>query len=161
MQKVVKCRFKTIFVLILLLFVFFYIVPTPNVSISPTNTQILGQSLTLHCKVITVRGITTRVDIMWRSGGTNLRRNYDVSSTTMNNSLVYTGTYTISLLSTADDGRVIHCEVEINDASPSVVANESITLDVTSEYISKHYYNMHTNCHCSVIHQLHIIIYFL
>ena len=161
MQEVVKCRFETIFALILLLFVFLYIVPTPNVSISLTNTQILGQSLTLHCEVTTVRGITTNVNIVWRSNGETLRRNYDVSSTTGNNSLVYTDTYTISLLSSTDDGRVINCEVVIDGASPSVVANENITLDVTSEYINKHYYNVHTNCYCSIIHQLCIIIYFI
>ena len=67
---------------------------------------------------------------MWSSDGTVLRRMNDVSSTTMDNSLVY---YIISPLSTTDEGRVIQCEVMIN-ASPSVMANDSITLDVTGEY---------------------------
>ena len=111
----------------------FITVPTPTVSVTAPNTQTVGQSLTLQCEVITVRGITsdTSVNIVW-SDGTVLRRMNDVSSTTMGNSLVYTDSYTISQLSTTDEGRVIQCEVVIN-ASPSVMASGTITLDVTGE----------------------------
>ena len=109
-------------------------VPTPNVSVTAPNTQTVGQSLTLQCEVTTVRGITSRVDIVWRSSnGTQLERMNNVSSTTMDNSLVYTHSYTISQLSTTADGRVIQCEVVIN-TSPSVMATDSITLNVTGEY---------------------------
>ena len=107
-------------------------VPTPTVNATAPNTQTVGQPLTLQCEVTTVRGITSRVDIVWSSDGTELERMNNVSSTTMNNSLVYTNFYTISQLSTNDDDRVIHCEVVIN-ASPSVMASDSITLDVTGK----------------------------
>ena len=100
--------------------------------VNAPNTQTVGQSLTLQCEVTTVRGITSRVDIVWSSDGTVLRRMNNVSSTTMDNSLVYTDSYTISQLSTTDDGRVIQCEVVIN-TSPSVMASDSITLDVTGK----------------------------
>ena len=106
------------------------IVPTPTVSVTAPNTQTVGQSLTLQCEVTTVRGITSRVDIVWSSGGTELERMNGVSSTTMENLLVYTDSYTISQLSTTDEGRVIQCEVVINASSP-VMANDNITLDVT------------------------------
>ena len=53
----------------------------------------------------------------------------------MSDSLVYTDSYIISLLSTTDEGRVIQCEVVIN-ASPSVMASDSITLDVTGMYMT-------------------------
>ena len=96
------------------------------------DTQTVGQSLTLQCEVTTVRGITSRVDIVWSSNGTVLRRMNDTTATTMDNSLVYTDSYTISQLSTTDEGRVIQCEVVIN-ASPLVMANNNITLDVTGE----------------------------
>ena len=86
----------------------------------------MGQPLTLQCEVTTVRGITSRVDIVWSSNGTELERTDSVSSTTMHNSLVFTDSYNISQLSTTDDGRVIHCEVVIN----TVMANDGITLDV-------------------------------
>ena len=108
------------------------LVPDPTVLVNAPNTQTVGQSLTLQCEVTTVRGITSRVDIVWSSDGTVLRRMNDVSSTTMDNSLVYTDSYTISQLSTTDDGRVIQCEVVIN-TSPSVMASDSITLDVTGK----------------------------
>ena len=98
------------------------------------NTQTVGQLLTLQCEVTTVRGITSRVDIVWSSGGTVLRRMNNTTATTMDNLLVYTNSYTISQqLSTIDEGRAIQCEVVIN-ASSSVMASDSITLDVTGEY---------------------------
>ena len=111
----------------------YIIVPTPTVSVTALNTQTVGQSLTLQCEVTTVRGITSRVDIVWSSGSTTLRTMNGVSSTMMSDSLVYTDSYTISQLSTNDEGRVIQCEVVIN-ASPIVMASDSITLDVNGEY---------------------------
>ena len=106
------------------------LVPTPTVSVTAPNTQTVGQSLTLQCEVTTVRGITSRVDIVWSSGGTELQRMNNVSSSMMSNSLVYTNSYAILLLSTTDNGRVIQCEAVIN-TSPPVMASNSITLDVT------------------------------
>ena len=112
----------------------YIIVSTPTASVTAPNTQTVGQSLTLQCEVTTVRGITSRVDIVWSSGGTVLRIMNNMSSTMMSNSLVYTNSYTVSQLSTTDDGRVIQCEVVIN-ASPSVMASDSITLDVIGMFI--------------------------
>ena len=117
----------------IIMILFYITVPIPNVTVTAPNTQTVGQSLTLQCEVTTVRGITSRVDIVWSSGGDELQRMENVSSTTMDNSLVYTDSYTISQLSTTDEGRVIQCEVVIN-ISPSVIANDNITLDVTGEY---------------------------
>ena len=92
----------------------------------------MGQSLTLQCEVTTVRGITSGLDIVWRSSdGTELNRTNNVS-TTMGNSLVYTDSYTISQLNTTDDGRVFQCQVVIN-ASPA--GADTVTLDVNGESI--------------------------
>jgi len=104
--------------------------PTPSVTIAVPNTQTVGQSLILECSVTTVRGITSRVDILWSSDGTEFERmeGVNVSSTT-DNSVMYTNTYNISQLSTTDDGREYQCEVVIN-TSPLVMANDSVTLDV-------------------------------
>ena len=98
------------------------------------NTQTVGQSVTLQCAVTTVTGITSRVDIVWSSGGRVLQRMNNVSSIMMSNSLAYTNSYGISQLSTTDGGRVIQCEVVIN-ASPLVMASDSISLDVTGMFI--------------------------
>ena len=92
----------------------------------------MGQSLTLQCEVTAVMGIVSMVDIVWSSGDTVLRNMNDVPSVMMDNSLVYTDSYTISQLSTTDEDRVIQCEIVIN-ASPSVMASDNITLDVTGE----------------------------
>ena len=97
------------------------------------SNQTVGQSLTLQCEVTTVRGITSRVDIVWSTNGTELERMNNVSSTTMDNSLVYTDFYNISQLSTTDDGRVIQCEVVIN-TRPPVMAIYGTTLYLTGEY---------------------------
>ena len=105
------------------------------------NNLTVGQSLTLQCEVTTVRGITSGVDIVWSSDGTELKRMNNVASTTKDNSLVYTDSYTISQLSTTDD-RVIQCEVVIN-ANPPVMANDSIILDVTGKYA---YYFTEQHC---------------
>ena len=112
--------------------------PPPNVSVTAPSNQTVGQSLTLQCEVTTVRGITSRVDIVWSSGGTELQRMNDVSSTMMSNSLVYTNSYTISQLSTTDNGRVIQCNV-IN-ASPPLMGSGSITLDLTGKLLPTNTY---------------------
>ena len=97
---------------------------------APSN-QIVGQSLTLECSVTTVRGITSRLDIVWSSGGVELQRISEMNvSFTNNNSATYISTYTIPQLNTTDDGRVYQCEVVIN-TSPPVMATGSVTLDVT------------------------------
>ena len=108
--------------------------PTPSVTATTSNIQTVGQSLTLQCEVTTVRGITSRVDIVWSSNGIVLRRINGTIATTVDNSLVYTDSYSISQLSTTDDGRVIQCEVVIN-ASPSVMATDNVILNVMSMYI--------------------------
>ena len=98
------------------------------------NNQTVGQSLTLQCEVTTMGNITSSVDIVWSSGGTELQRMNNVSSTMMSNSLMYTNSFTISPLTKTDDGRVIQCEGVIN-AIPSVMASDDITLDITGMFI--------------------------
>ena len=109
------------------------IVPTPTVNLTAPSPQTVGQSLILQCEVSTVKDITSRVDIVWSSGGTELGRTNNVASTTTDNSLVHKDLYIIALLSTLDDGRVIQCEVVIN-AIKLVTASNSITLAVTGKY---------------------------
>ena len=103
-------------------------------NIVSVNDQTVGQSLTLECNFTTVRGITSRVDIVWSSGGTELKRISNVNtSCTINDNELYEDTFIFPLLSTTDDGRSIQCEVAIN-TTPSVVATNNITLDITGEF---------------------------
>ena len=109
---------------------FVYIsVPTPIINITARASQTVGQVLTLECKVTTVRGITSRVDIVWSSGSKVLRMINNTTPIIMNSSLVFTDSYTVSQLNTTKHGRVIQCGVVIN-TSPPVMATDSITLDV-------------------------------
>ena len=117
------------------LYVLHNLVPTPAVAVTPTTGHILGQSLTLQCVVTAVRGITSRVDIVWSDGNMELDRTNDTTATAMSNSLVYRDSYTISQLSETDDGRMIQCEVVIN-SSPPVMTNNYVILDVMGKYIN-------------------------
>ena len=96
-------------------------------------TQIVGQSLLLRCSVTTVRGITSRVYAVWSSNGYELKTvEADVTSIT-NNSVEYTGYYSIEQLNETDDGRVLQCTVVI-DASSPVMTDDNITLHTASKY---------------------------
>ena len=99
------------------------------------NDQIVGQPLTLECQVTTVRGITSRVDIVWSSNGSelNVTEGINVSSET-NKSMSFTDIHVIRQLSTADEGRKYQCGVFIDTESP-VMATDSVILNVTGKYI--------------------------
>ena len=101
------------------------LVPTHSVSVTALSNQTVGESLTLQCEVTTVRGITSRVDIVWSCDGMELNRINGTIATTMDNSLVYTDNYTISLLNTSHDSTLYECEAVIN-SSPSVEASDNI-----------------------------------
>ena len=109
-------------------------VPIPNqIDVTAPATQTVGQSLVLRCSVITVRGITSRVDTVWSSNGLDLETvEANVSSIT-NNSVEYTAYYTIVQLNETDDGRVYQCKVVIN-ASPPVMTDDNIALNTTGKF---------------------------
>ena len=118
------------------------LVPVPIVTLSAPSNQTVGQSLTLESSITTVRGITSRVDIVWSTGGVALKRStVDVElrrimgatpNSTNDNSEIYEVTYDIPLLSTSDDGRVIECDIIIL-TTPSLAASSNVTLDVTGK----------------------------
>ena len=108
------------------------IVPDPTVRITPLTTQIVGQSLTLECSGIIVRGITSNVAFQWRHDGSTVNTT-SVLTATMDNSLVYRVSYTISQLSTSDDNDMYICRLIVR-SSPSVRDIVAVTLDVTGKY---------------------------
>ena len=110
-----------------------YVVPDPAVNVIVPNNQIVGQSLNLECIATTVRGITSRVDIMWRRGHNIVSSNRVSTTTTMNNLLVYNDSYTISQLNTSDDGIMYECRLVIH-ANPRIRVTDSVSLDVTGKY---------------------------
>ena len=109
------------------------VVPTPLIKINLIDNQEVGQSLSLGCSITTVRGITSRVDIVWSSNGGELKRTEGLNhSSTINDSVLYTEFYTIPQLSTLDEGRIITCDVFINAMTP-VTATDNVTLNVTGK----------------------------
>ena len=85
--------------------------------------QNVGQDLTLQCTVTTVGGITSGVDVVWRRDGAEVQRMDNV--TLELNTLVYSDTYTISPLTTSDEGSIFQCEVMINFSPPVMASNSS------------------------------------
>ena len=100
------------------------------VNITVISDQTVGQSLTLESSITTVRGITSRVDIVWNSNGEELRRIMGANVSFTSDSLItYTDYYNAFQINTSDDGRVYQCTVFVN-ASPPLMADGNMTLDV-------------------------------
>ena len=94
------------------------------------SIQMVSESLTLECNITTVRGITSRVDIVWSSNDMELKRTEGIESSLIKNqSVIYMDFYTISQLGTVDEGRAYQCGIIINQQLP-ITVNNSITLDV-------------------------------
>ena len=106
----------------------------PDSQTLPFEPQTVGRRLTLQCEVTTVRGITSRVDVVWSSGGEEVERimGLSVSSTTAN-TVVYRYSYNTSEpLRLNDTGTVFQCEVMIS-TSPPVMDSDNFTLQVTGK----------------------------
>ena len=116
------------------IYLYSFTVPIPSqVYITVPITQTVGQSLMLKCTVTAVRGITSRVNIAWNSNDLELTTVETNVSLITNNSVEYRAYYTIVQLNETDDGRVFQCKVVI-DASPPVIADDNVTLNITSKH---------------------------
>ena len=97
------------------------------------DNQTVGQSLTLESTITTVRGITSRMDIVWSSNGVELKRTRKATAnSTHDNTELYVDSYHIPLLSTTDDGRLFKCEIVII-TNPTIMVADNVTLDVTGK----------------------------
>ena len=112
--------------------------PVPSVIVNILNNQTVGQSLTLQCSITTVRGITSRVDVVWSSNGSELNtvKGVNISSST-NDSLLLTDTYIIPQLSTINDNKEYLCEISL-DTEPLVTATSSVVLHVNGKHNNMH-----------------------
>ena len=115
-------------------------VPIPSISVNVLNNQTVGQSLTLECNVTTVRGITSRVDIVWSGNGSEINTTRGVNvSLVRDNSISFRDLYTIPQLSTTDENKEYQCEALFN-THLSVTATSRVILNVTG----KAYYYYYT-----------------
>jgi len=78
----------------------------------------IGDTPTLDCTVTAVRGISSSVNIVWTTGGIELRRVDDITADVVNDSVIYTDSFEISSLSAIDNGREYQCTVMINATQP-------------------------------------------
>ena len=92
----------------------FFTVPRPVVQVTGGDTIEYNEAATLECIATAVRGITSRVDIIWTTGNTIVRRVNGITASIVNNSAVYTDRFVTPPLSFNDTGRVYQCEVVIN-----------------------------------------------
>jgi len=72
-----------------------------------------------------VRGITSRVDIIWTNGSnTQVRRANNVAASNINTSAVYNDIFVIPSLDISDISGVYQCEVVINSSPPIKVKDD-------------------------------------
>ena len=109
---------------------YYTIVPTPTVNVTIQTNQTAGEPLTLYCMVITVRGITSTVDIMWLVDDLMLEIADVNISLTSDDMQLYVTSYTIDQLSATDNERIYQCKVLINAL---VMASDNFTLNVTGK----------------------------
>ena len=109
--------------------------------VTTLTTPTLGQSTTLQCNGISVRGISSRVDIIWTTGNTTVRRVDGIIPNITNNSAIYSDLLVTQPLRIPDDGRVYQCTVIFN-TSPRIVRSRFIILDFPSKYSMHIYYTV-------------------
>ena len=101
--------------------------------IAVNNQTEVGQPLILQCSATTIRDINSRVDFVWISNGTELKRVEGVTGVSSTNNLAfYTDHYIISQLSIVDNNSLYTCEVIIN-RSPLISATGNFTFNITGK----------------------------
>ncbi|XP_065910885.1 adhesion G protein-coupled receptor L3-like isoform X2 [Dysidea avara] len=106
----------------------------PDISVIPTITETVGVPLILECNVTSLNGITNSVEIVWSSDGIELTGVVNITSITSNTTL-YTGYYTIPLLSTTDHNRVYQCSVIINESPLPMTRTTTVNVNVPSPMV--------------------------
>ena len=94
----------------------------------------MGQLLTLQCEVTAVSNITSSVDIVWSSESVELERTSNLTAAIMNDTVVYSDSYTTAPLSTSNNGSTIQCQVVINTA-PSVTNTDTVELMLSGKHM--------------------------
>ena len=104
-----------------LIYVSFFTVPSPVVEVTSNDTVKYGEATTLECNAIAVRGITSKVDIVWilisKYNYTIVRRVENITANIANSttsSVVYTDQLVTPPLSIDDNNRMYYCGVSIN-----------------------------------------------
>ena len=134
-------------------------VPVPSVSLTafPFEPQTVGRRLTLQCEVTAVRGITSRVDVVWSRDGAEVNRimGLNVTSTTAS-TMMYRHSYsTPEPLMLNDTGTVFQCEVMIGTNPPVMNSDDSFTLEVAGKPSYALYIMLYT------VYEFKVYLYFV
>ena len=101
-----------------------------EINITGCNIQQVGIPLTLDCIISEVSITTSFLEIVWVTNAAIIQRT-NVTATVVNDSSIYTDSYTIMQLSTSDHGRVIQCIA--NRTNPPVMDSSNIILSVNGK----------------------------
>ena len=112
----------------------FYLAPF-EINITAHNIQLVSYPLILDCSIKEIVVTNSPLEIVWTTNTTTLQR----TNVMPNGSSVYTDSYTITQLTTSDQGRVIQCIA--NRTTPPVMDNGNITLNVTGKLNGSKFYN--------------------
>ena len=97
------------------------------VEITAPDSPVIDQPLTLQCTVTTVMDIDSRVDIVWSTGNTQVRRVNNVAASDIITLTAYEDTFVTPPLDISDIGSVYHCKVIIN-SSPLTMEQDDFTI---------------------------------
>jgi len=115
------------------MYIVIFTVPTPVIKVSSIDSLEYGKAATLECNYITVRGITSRVDIVWNTGYSVVRRLNGVTGNSISNSIVYNDYLVTPPLNVGNSGRVYYCGININTPFGVISFNSSVKLDFTGK----------------------------
>ena len=103
--------------------------------VSAHNAQQVGSSLTLECTINEFVNGSNTLEIVWTDSIATLKRTNVTSTGTRSLLPVYMDSYTITQLSTSDQGREIQCIA--NKIDPPVMDSGVIILNVTGKQFCK------------------------
>ena len=110
-------------------------------SLTPVNSPMLSEPLTLECQVIVVRGITSRLDFTWvrMDDDSEVILRTVVGANSTGDSLVYIDSYTTPFLNESDIGVMYFCMISLNDGRLEILMDSTnFTLDILSENTYMH-----------------------
>ena len=107
--------------------------PIIDTQVTTVSMPTIDQPLILQCSATTVKGITSRVDIIWSVGNRQVRRVNNVAASSFITSAVYNDSFIIPSFNISDIGDTYQCEVLINSVLP-IRSEANFTIPIPGLY---------------------------
>lgn len=136
----------------------------PKVNVVSIGNQVVGNPLSLTCKVTTVRDTNGSIDIIWMRDGTEILRDNNKEGHPINDKvMLYTSYYNITQLQMIDDDTTYNCQAVIN-TSPPVNSTGNHTLKVIGgfnvrTYVCTSNFLYVCTCICMKVYVTYVITY--